>query len=308
MIDTLATFQIENGRLIRKERTLLNFTGVYQIRCLSNGFIYVGSTAQAGGFAKRFLKHLSCLRLNQHHSWSLQRDWNKLGGNAFVFEIIEVCGIEECFVKEQAYIDLIGHGIKDHSYNVSPLANTLDSIKSLGLKNADVDYLAIDPDRNVYEFRNISAFSASHNLNPSNMVAVAKGKKAHTKGWVCLYATPVNVALARSGGSLFDKASHRAKIREKLRQAHLGKKPSSRAIENSVKATKGVPRTPEVKAKIAKGNARRRFLVIDPTGESKEISNLSQFCRENGLAPQRMVRVAQGELRQHRGFKCQYLL
>ena len=64
--------------------------GVYRIRNLVNGKVYIGSAASQGGFKKRWDKHLSDLFLEQHHSIKLQKAWKKYGPKAFIFEIIEI--------------------------------------------------------------------------------------------------------------------------------------------------------------------------------------------------------------------------
>lgn len=48
----------------------------------------------------------------------------------------------------------------------------------------------------------------------------------------------------------------------------------------------------------------RKWLVIDPDGNSKEITNLNKFCRENNLLQGKMSRVGSGLESHHRGWRC----
>lgn len=91
-----------------------NSCGVYQIRNLVNGHLYVGSS-RALGF--RRTQHFSDLRCQRHHSSYLQRAFNKYGEENFIFEVIEFCDNNDQFTLEQYWIDKLSP-----PYNVSPIA------------------------------------------------------------------------------------------------------------------------------------------------------------------------------------------
>lgn len=78
-------------------------TGVYQIRNVISGKVYIGSTQIS--FNKRKYQHFRLLRANKHHSISLQRAWNKHGEISFIFEILEECAASYCIEREQYYLD-----------------------------------------------------------------------------------------------------------------------------------------------------------------------------------------------------------
>ena len=110
-------------------------TGVYQIRNLKNGKLYIGSAAQVGGFHGRWKDHRSQLKRNCHHSIKLQRAWNKYGEASFIFEILEECEPELCIEREQYYLDTLLFASCDDSrfnrlgYNICRVAGS-----SLGIK------------------------------------------------------------------------------------------------------------------------------------------------------------------------------
>ena len=62
-------------------------SGIYQIRNLVNGKVYVGS---AVNLQHRRREHRSDLRNGNHHSIKLQRAYNKYGESSFAFEILEI--------------------------------------------------------------------------------------------------------------------------------------------------------------------------------------------------------------------------
>jgi group I intron endonuclease len=61
-------------------------SGIYAIRCLVNGKVYVGS---AVNIVSRWRVHKHHLTHHKHHSIHLQRVWDKHGPEAFSWEILE---------------------------------------------------------------------------------------------------------------------------------------------------------------------------------------------------------------------------
>lgn len=89
-----------------------------------------------------------------------------------------------------------------------------------------------------------------------------------------------------------------------------------------------VPRTEEWKRKIGDAHRGRKnpemserqrgkkrldtterqsldWIIFFPDGNKQNIRNLKKFCLENGLSPSAMSRVAKGEVRQHKGYRCE---
>jgi len=78
--------------------------GVYQIKNVVNGKVYIGSTKC---FQVRTWQHCSSLRTQSHHCKKLQNSWNKYGDGAFLFEVLEVVEGDRLArtTKEQKYIN-----------------------------------------------------------------------------------------------------------------------------------------------------------------------------------------------------------
>lgn len=77
---------------------------IYKIRSLTTNRIYIGS---AVNFERRKYMHMYSLKRNSHHSIFLQNHVNKHGISDLVFEIIDICNIDELVSKEQFYLDLL---------------------------------------------------------------------------------------------------------------------------------------------------------------------------------------------------------
>jgi group I intron endonuclease len=94
--------------------------GVYQIRCLVNDRIYIGSTRQ---FKNRWRAHRESLNKNKHSNRPLQHAWNKHGEQSFVFEILEIAPVGDVLSCEQRHLDL-RQPYQDRGYNVLKIAGS----------------------------------------------------------------------------------------------------------------------------------------------------------------------------------------
>lgn len=93
-------------------------SGIYQIRNLVNGKIYVGSSVNLN---RRKNKHFYKLRHNMHANLKLQNAFNKYGETAFIFEIIEIVDDKHQLLnREQYYIDK--YNVVQDGYNILPNA------------------------------------------------------------------------------------------------------------------------------------------------------------------------------------------
>ena len=71
----------------------------------------------------------------------------------------------------------------------------------------------------------------------------------------------------------------------------------AKRIENGTGFQQSIDAMTEVKCK--------NWKLTSPTGDEALIRNLSLFCRENGLIRENLQKVARGERKHHKGWKCQ---
>lgn len=90
--------------------------GVYAIVNTVNGHHYVGS---AKAVHKRWREHRRQLRESRHHSFLLQKAWNKYGSEVFAFRVLARTEIETLTDLEQVFIDRF-----DPYYNIAPRAGS----------------------------------------------------------------------------------------------------------------------------------------------------------------------------------------
>jgi group I intron endonuclease len=95
-------------------------TGIYSIRCLANGKIYIGSAVHLG---RRWANHLSDLRKRRHPNIHLQRCSDKYGIDSLFFEVVElVDDLTILLVREQYYIDHHQAANPEFGLNIQPRA------------------------------------------------------------------------------------------------------------------------------------------------------------------------------------------
>lgn len=99
-------------------------SGVYEIRHLDTGRLYIGS---AVCIAKRWKDHRRQLASGTHHSKFLQRSWDKHGEAAFAFTKLVDLDRDALIVFEQAYLDAF-----KPEFNSAPTAGS-----QLGYKHSE---------------------------------------------------------------------------------------------------------------------------------------------------------------------------
>lgn len=97
-------------------KEILKKQGVYAIRNIVNGKVYIGSTTNS--FRERWRTHRKKLKGNKHPNNYLQNSWNKYGKDCFIFEILEITEPENCLKREGYYIKLYKALNRQYGYNV----------------------------------------------------------------------------------------------------------------------------------------------------------------------------------------------
>lgn len=170
-------------------------TGIYQIRNIIGGKIYIGSAINLEG---RKRGHFSKLINGKHHSCYLQNAYNKYGENSFVFEILEYCEKECLIEREQFYIDALCP-----EYNIAPKAGSSLGVKYTAEARIKMSMAKIG-----------KKFTDEHRAN----ISAAKIGKKHTAEH-CAKISVANIGKTNALGY-----RHTAEAREKISAANRRRK------------------------------------------------------------------------------------
>jgi group I intron endonuclease len=202
--------------------------GIYQIKNLLDGKIYIGSSFDT---KKRMGVHLSRLRKNKHCNKHLQNAWNKYGEENFEFKILLYCEPFELLRYEQWFIDNL-----KPEYNILPTAGSC-----LGVKQTSEHI----EKRTKYIRGNKMSDEARHNMSLAHL-----GKKQTIEHIE-------KVAASHRGKHLSEKT------KKKIGDANRGHIMSNEQKEILSKITHdkyelGLLGTPEINAKISKALKGRK--------------------------------------------------
>ena len=103
----------------KKQRKLC---GVYKIENIINNKIYIGSSSN---ITRRWVRHKSDLKTNNHSNVYLQREYNKYRIDNFIYTIIEECDENIILDKEQYWIDYYNSCNNQIGYNLTPIAGRI---------------------------------------------------------------------------------------------------------------------------------------------------------------------------------------
>jgi len=79
-----------------------------------------------------------------------------------------------------------------------------------------------------------------------------------------------------------------------------------KSVEKASEVRKGGTSSEYQRSQARKAN-QREWLITYPTGEQEKITNLTAFCKLYNIGQGNMVKVADGILKQAKGFKCERL-
>ncbi len=179
-------------------------TGVYAIRCLANGKVYVGSASAS--IAKRCGDHRSFLCHEKHANRHLQAAWLKYGEAAFEFSVLEECPPSECVAREQYWIDALRATDRTVGFNIRPKADSNLGMKHGPESRANMSAALKRRVRRKESYEKIAAKLRGKGYGPevrANMSAGQKGKK-HSD------ATKAKMSVTRKGRKYSD--AHRQAI------------------------------------------------------------------------------------------------
>lgn len=249
-------------------------SGVYQIRCVPTGKVYVGS---AMNLQKRWDEHRRSLRRGDHGNTYLQNAWNKYGEENFEFAVLEFANVSDLLRAEQEWIDSTGCVDKEIGFNIRP------SAESPGGVNIQVWEGFIDPEGNEITIVGLQEFCDHHNLDYRSMhrLSTGKSKLKSYKGWTHRNSVRQRDYIKTYEGFIDPEGNLVGPITnlaEFCRQHDLDNTHMVAVANGRICSHRGWThkngRQKQVKSYTG---------FINPEGQRVVITNLIAFCREHGL-------------------------
>ncbi len=252
--------------------------GIYQIRQLSTGRKYIGSTRS---FRDRRKDHFKRMRDGNHGNPRLVHAWLKYGGEDFVFEILEVLdfsGDELCLVRrEQFYLDNVV--VWGFDFNIATIADCPPSRK--GKKFSDESLKRIsEASKRSNQRRKESGYR-----QPPASQEVRKKMSDALIGRQVSPATREKIAVANTG------KKHSDESKKKMSESALNRSDEKKAkIAASITRSRlGTTHSPELKEKIS-NSMKARWAIDKAAGKIR-----SEEHKRNLLEARRVRAIRERE-------------
>ncbi len=271
-------------------------SGVYQIRNLINGKVYIGSAKR---FKERGKDHLRSLERGKHHNKHLQASWNKYGTDNFVFEVIEVVNKnkKERQACEQKYIDSYLKNW-EQCYNISKKSilnepwtkTTNETIKQNTLVNGV----------EKYKQTCLHKYGVEH---PNQLLC----NKNKLRNLVSFNKNFLQYQFQPGHDTWIKGKTHSLETRKKLSKSNCfpegpfkGKKHSQKTKEKISKAKIGQA----LGMKHPRAKVYEDINLVSPHGTLyTKIECLHEFCRVHNLTPTKLCAVINGRRKSHRNWR-----
>lgn len=212
-------------------------SGVYQIRNLTNGRVYVGSAKR---FKQRYSEHVKSLGKGTHHNKFLQHDFNKCGSDEFIFEVLEVIEGTQAdrILVEQIKLDLL-----------------------------------YDNQDTCYNFQKKAIYISGELISAGLSTLESKKKRSE------------------SAKRMWQDETHREKVHQAMTPYR----------EEQIKTL--YKYREEALKKASSVNAKHYGIILDPSGNIHDITNMQKFCDERKLDRRCMTQVLHGKIPSYYGWR-----
>jgi|688.fasta_scaffold10912_6 group I intron endonuclease len=177
---------------------------IYKITNTVNGKIYIGQTTRR--LKTRWNGHIS--RSYSKSGSPLHAAIKKYKKENFTIEIIKKCSSREELNEEeirliQEHNSLAPNGyniMKGGSYNITKKEKKKQTVEHTQkirekflLRKEEMrelsskEWVAVSPEQQIFQIKNLEEFCRNHSLQPSCMIRVAKGSSKQHKKWLCYY-------------------------------------------------------------------------------------------------------------------------
>lgn len=238
--------------------------GIYKITCVMNKKIYIGS---ALNLRRRKAEHLYYLRKNKHDNPILQNAWNKHGGQAFTFEVLELVLPMSITAREQYWFNKL-KPFSPKGFNIAREAAFPPSARGKKRTPETIEKMRQASLGRKATPETIEKLRQSHLGHKPSPEAIEKVRQVH------LGRKKSQEDIAKRTQSRLG-FKHSPEAIEKMRQANLGRKRAPEAIEKARQANLGHETSTETREKISQA-----LVGITRSPESIEKSRQARLGRK----------------------------
>lgn len=279
-----------------------NKSGVYQIRNLNNGRVYIGS---AKLFSGRCQQHLYSLGKGTHYNKFLQNDFNKCGTDAFIFEVLEVVEGDKAnrILVEQTKLDQL-YDNQDMCYNFQRKAIYVNSGSiSNGLLKEETRKKLSDASKRMWQdpTHREKLRRAMKPYRDEQIKNLDKYREQAVKNAAAVNAKHYGKVIDPEG-TLFDIANMqkfcdiRNLDRRCMTQVLRGEIPSYYGWRTYAENLVGIPYISN------KSHRERRFKLIGPDGAVYDDCNIAAFAKKHNLNKENLSAVIRGKRKRCKGW------
>lgn len=277
-------------------------SGVYQIRNLNNGRVYIGS---AKCFRVRKQQHVASLKRTTHHNKYLQHDFNKCGEEMFIFEVLEVVEGEQVdrILIEQTKLDSL-YDNQDACYNFKKQAIYINGeLISAGLSTLESKKKRSESAKRMWkqETHRVKIREAMKPYRDEQVINLNKYREEALKA-----ASKTNAKhygkLIDPEGTVFDITNmqkfcdDRKLDRRCMTQVLKGNIPSYYGWRTYKLETIGVPYVTN------KNHRQKQFKLLGPDGHVYSDTNIANFAKTHNISKENLSAVIRGIRKHHKGW------
>ncbi len=269
-------------------------SGVYQITCVPNGKIYIGSSID---IRDRCEQHRRSLRRGDHPNVHLQAAWDKYEEENFKFTVLEITDRNNRLEAEQNWLDETQSFKRNIGFNIFSLSD------SPGDTFAQTWEGFVDPEGNPVIIQNLHDFCRQNNLDFPSMHRLVKGesKLKSYKGWSHKNSVRQRDYIKTYDGFIDPDGNPAGSITNLAafcRENNLDNTHMVAVANGRIYSHRGwtyLNDRENLSFKTYTG-------FVSPEGNKVVIANLEAFCRENNLQVVHMRQLISGIRKSHKGW------
>ncbi len=265
--------------------------GIYYYEAISGskiGWRYIGLTRNE--FKIRDATHSRQLLNNKHHSHKLQNYYNKYGKDSLRFSILLECEEKDLCFYEKFFIKCFDSKKNGFNETLGGHCPSDATKKKCSFQNIIT--------KEIYLSNSIREFAERFDLEYNGVSALVRGKFKYLYDWICLENKwrPEYYKVISPDGKEYEVVQ--GKTREFARKHNLSLNGFFLVLRIDGYSHKGW-----IKSGCKSRNLQKYFKFINIDGDIVEGKNLSAFSKKYGIDYDGVLKMSQGRLSQHRGWR-----